>query len=172
MTILAIMRHAKSDWGDAGLADFDRPLNKRGRAAAERVGLELQRNHVRFDQVIASPAVPVRQTLERLQHGYGRHLPITFEPAIYEASSATLFALVRKIPASIHAPLLMGHNPGLHQLVLALTSSDDAGLRDSVTENLPTAAFVLIELPAVRWDEVSEGSGTVRELILPRELEH
>lgn len=171
MTILAIMRHAKSDWGDAGLADFDRPLNKRGREAAKSVGRELKHRRIRFDHVIASPAVRVRQTLERLQHGYGGDFPVIFEPAIYEASLATLFDLVRKIPANVHAPLMIGHNPGFHQLALTLTSPDDSGLRERIAENLPTAALALIEFPTVRWNEVLQASGTVLELILPRELE-
>jgi phosphohistidine phosphatase len=171
MTILAIMRHAKSDWDQPGLADFDRPLNKRGREAAERVGRELRNRRVRFDRLIASPAVRVRETLERLEHGYGKELEVDFEPRVYEASLATLFDLVRAVPASIHAPLLIGHNPTLHQLVLALTSPDDSGLREKLTENFPTAALALISFPAGRWDEVSQASGTVLELILPRELD-
>jgi phosphohistidine phosphatase len=171
MTILGVMRHAKSDWGQPGLADFDRPLNKRGRKAAEGVGRELNDRRVGFDRVIASPAVRVRETLERLQSGYGETLPVEFETRIYDASLATLFELVRTMPASIHAPLLIGHNPGLHQLVVALTSPDDSGLREKVEENLPTGALALIEFPAVRWDEVSKASGRMIELILPRQLE-
>ena len=172
MTILAIMRHAKSDWGQPDLADFDRPLNTRGREAAKNVGLELRRRQVPFDQVIASPAVRVRETLERLQEGYGQEFAVTFEPTIYDASRATLFELVRNIPADVHAPLMVGHNPGFHQLALELTAPDQSGLRDKLAENLPTAALAMIALPAVRWDEVQQGSGTVRELIMPRELEN
>jgi phosphohistidine phosphatase len=172
MTILAIMRHAKSDWGQPDLADFDRPLNKRGRQAAKNVGRELRDRQVRFDRVIASPAVRVRETLEWLQKGYGAKFPVTFEPAIYDASVTTLFELVRKIPENVHAPLMIGHNPGFYQLALGLTTQDETGLRDKLAENLPTGALAQIELPAVRWDEVQQGSGTVRELILPRELEH
>jgi phosphohistidine phosphatase len=66
--------------------------------------------------------------------------------------------------------LLVGHNPGLHQLVLELTADDEEGLRRQVEDKLPTAAVALIELPALRWDETVAGSGTIRELILPREL--
>jgi phosphohistidine phosphatase len=171
MTILALMRHAKSEWGDGGVADFDRPLNKRGRRSAERVGKELKVRRVRFDRVIASPAIRVRETLERLERGYGQQLPVEFDPRIYDANLATLFELVRTIPASVHAPLLIGHNPGLHQLALALTLPDASGLREQLTENLPTGALALIEFSAVRWDEVRQQSGTVRELILPRKLE-
>ena len=170
MTILAVMRHAKSDWGQPGLSDFDRPLNERGRKAARRVGRELRRRRVRFDHVIASPAVRMRETLDELWRGYEAELEVSFEPRVYDASLATLVALVRAIPARVHAPLLVGHNPGLHQLVLELTANDEEGLRRQVEDKLPTAAVALIELPALRWDETAAGSGNIRELILPREL--
>lgn len=170
MTILAIMRHAKSDWGQPALADFDRPLNERGRKAAKRVGRELKDRRVRFDRVIASPAVRVRETLERLERGYGKQFPVEFDPRVYDATLPTLLELVRTIPGRFHAPLLIGHNPGLHQLALALTSADASSLRDKLTENFPTGALALIEFPAVRWDEIAETTGIVRELILPREL--
>ena len=170
MTILAVMRHAKSDWAQ-GLADFDRPLNERGRKAAERVGRELRHRHARFDHVFASPAARVRETLHRLWRGYEAEVDVTFEPRIYDANVDTLFDFVRAIPGNVHAPLLVGHNPGLHQLVLQLTADEDHGLRQEVSENLPTAAVALVELSAGRWDETAPGSGKIVELILPRELD-
>ncbi len=170
MTIIAIMRHAKSDWGQPGLADFDRPLNERGRKAAKRVGRELKRRKVRFDRVIASPAARVRETLAELAKGYGEPLDPEFEQRIYEAGVDDLFELVRTIPGPVHAPLLVGHNPGLHQLVLKLARDDDQ-FRGKISDNLPTAALALIELPAGRWDEVEPGTGRIVELILPRELD-
>src|SRR5438034_11085362 len=163
MTILTIMRHAKSSWDAPGLADFDRPLNDRGRKAARRIGRELKRRRVRFDQVIASPALRVRETLDELAEGYGGSFDVRFDPQVYAASVDTLFDCVRHIPETVHAPLLVGHNPGLQQLVLRLTQDDDVSRR--VEEKFPTAAFALIELPAVRWDEVTANSGVIRELI-------
>lgn len=171
MTILAIMRHAKSDWGQPDLADFDRPLNERGRKAAKRVGRELRHRNFRFDHVLASPAVRVRETLGRLWRGYEAELDVTFDPRIYDASVDTLLELVRAIPANVHAPLLVGHNPGLHRLVLELTADEDHGLRQKVSQNLPTAAVALVELSGERWDETALGSGKIVELILPRELD-
>ena len=170
MTMLAVMRHAKSDRGRPGLADFDRPLNERGCNAAKRVGQEVRHRHVRFDHVIASPALRVRETLDELRRGYEAELDVIFEPRIYDATVATLLDLVRAIPETVHSPLLVGHNPGLHQLVLVLTANDREGLRRKVEDELPTAAVVLIEFPAVRWDEAVAGAGNVRELILPNEL--
>lgn len=171
MAILTVLRHAKSSWDDSQLADFDRPLNERGRKAAKRVGREFKKRRIRIDQIIASPAVRVRETLRELAEGYGDTRDVQFERRIYEASAPVLFDLVRSIPNTVHAPLLVGHNPGLHELVLALTADDDRGLRRRVMPKLPTAAVAVIELPAVRWSEVAPGTGRIVELILPRELD-
>jgi phosphohistidine phosphatase len=170
VTIIAIMRHAKSDWGQPGVADFDRPLNERGRKAAKRVGRELRARKVRFDRVFASPAARVRETLAELAKGYGEALDPHFERRIYEAGIDALFELVRTIPEQVHAPLLVGHNPGLHQLVMRLARGEDE-LRTRVSDNLPTAALALIELPTARWSEIEPGTGRIAELILPRELD-
>jgi phosphohistidine phosphatase len=171
MTILTILRHAKSSWDDSRLADFDRPLNDRGRKAAKRVGRELKKRRIRIDRIIASPAVRVRETLRELAEGYGDTRDVQFERRIYEASAAVLFDLVRSIPNAAHAPLLVGHNPGLHELVLTLTADDDQDLRRRVMSKFPTAAVAVIELPAVRWADVAPGTGRIVELILPRELD-
>ena len=171
MTILTVLRHAKSSWGDAQLADFDRPLSDRGRKAATRIGREFKKRRIRFDQVIASPAVRVRETLRDLAEGYGDTRDVQFERRIYEASAPLMLDLVRSIPNTVQAPLLVGHNPAMHELVLALTADDDRGLRQRVMPQFPTAAVAVIELPAVRWSEVAPGTGRIVELILPRELD-
>lgn len=171
MTILGILRHAKSSWDDPGFGDFDRPLNHRGRHAAERIGRELKRRAVRFDHVLASPAARVRETLERLERGYGALPPAEFDRALYAASGETLLDRVKGLAGGIQAPLLVGHNPGLHALLLALTVDDDDGLRRRVSDKYPTGAFALLVTPAVRWDELAPATARLRELILPRELD-
>ena len=171
MSLLTVLRHAKSSWDEPGLDDFDRRLNERGRKAARRVGREMKRRRIRFDHAIASPAVRVRETIEELAKGYGKLPGVSFEPQIYDASAAALLHIVRCIPEIAHAPLLVGHNPGLQQLVLALARDDGDGIRDRVAEKYPTAAVAMIELGSTRWDEVETHSGTIVELILPRELD-
>lgn len=171
MTLLTIVRHAKSSWGNEDLDDFDRPLNKRGHKAALQIGEELKKRGFKFDLVLASPALRVRETLQGIEQGYGAELQVEWEPEIYDASEATLFKLVRRIPERAHAPMLVGHNPGLQQLILALTRQDDGGLRERIATNLPTGAVALVELPAPRWAEMMEESGLIRELILPRDLD-
>jgi phosphohistidine phosphatase len=166
---LTILRHAKSSWDDP-VADFDRPLNARGRKAAVTVGEELKRRGVQFDCVIASPAKRVRETLDQLAKGYGGPLDLHFDERIYLASADNLLDLVRGIPDDVRSALIVGHNPGLHRLALLLTR-DDGALRQRIADNLPTAAVAGVELGAMRWSEVEPGSGEIVELILPRDLD-
>lgn len=166
MTVLSFLRHAKSSWDDAGVRDFDRPLNDRGRKAAERVGHELRQRGIRFDHVLASPAARVRETLDRLAQGYGALPQAGFDDRLYAASERTLLDMVKALPGAVHAPLLVGHNPGLHQLLLTLIGGDER-----VAHKFPTAAFATIDLPAVEWNEVVPGKGQLQALILPRALD-
>jgi len=171
VTLLTVIRHAKSSWDDPRIDDFDRPLNKRGRHAAHQIGEELKKRGFKFDLVIASPARRVRETLEGIEKGYGDELPTLFEPEIYGASEQALFELVRGIPERAHAPMIVGHNPGLQHLILRLTRDDEAGLRRRVGAKFPTAAAALVEFAAPRWAEIAEGSGSLQELIVPKELD-
>ena len=170
MTVLAVMRHAKSSWGDASLDDFDRPLNDRGRKAARLVGREAKRRGIAFDHVLASTAVRVRETLERFAEGYCSPLAIEFDAGLYGASVGDLIERVRRVPGAVHAPLLVGHNPGLHRLVLQLTAQDDP-LRERLADKFPTGTLALITLPTSRWDETAAGTGAIAELVLPRNLD-
>lgn len=171
MTLLTTLRHAKSSWDDPRLDDFDRPLNERGRKEARRLGRELKKRKVSFDHVIASPAARVRETIEELAKGYGKLPGVSFDSQIYEAGAERLLQLIRHIPEIVHAPLLVGHNPGIQQLLLALAREDANGLRGTVAGKYPTGALALVELDAPRWDEVETQSGKIVELILPRELD-
>jgi phosphohistidine phosphatase len=167
---LSVLRHAKSSWEEPNLDDFDRPLNERGRTAARRIGRELKQRKIGFDLCLASPAGRVRETLDGVAQGYGDfRFEVRFEPRIYAATTEALLDLIRGISEEVESPLIVGHNPGLHELLLRLTSSGD--LRRRVEAKLPTAAFATIELPAKRWADVMAGTGKIVELILPKEID-
>ena len=171
MKRLAVLRHAKSSWDEAGLDDFNRPLNERGWKAARRMGRELKHRAMRFDLVLASPAARVRETIDGLQEKFDFDAPIRFEQQVYAASEGTLLELVRRFPDTVSAPLCVGHNPGLERLILGLARDDDKGLRERIAGKYPTAALAVIELPAKRWKDVEPGSGKLVELIFPKELD-
>ena len=170
MKRLTVLRHAKSSWDDHNLDDFDRPLNDRGRKAAKRIGREFKERGFRFDLVIASPAARVRETIYGLEEKFEFGASMRFDERIYLAPLELLLSVVRDLPDDIEGPLLVGHNPGLEQLTLELTAGEGRE-RSSVEKGLPTAAVAVIDLPAKAWSRVEANSGTLKELILPRELD-
>lgn len=171
MKRLTVLRHAKSRWDDPGTVDLNRPLNDRGWEAAKRIGRELRHRDFRFDLVLASPAARVRETIDGVEEKFTFGAPIRFEQGMYLAGAEELLRFVRDLPESVHRPLLVGHNPGLQNLLLLLSKEDENGLRDRVAAKLPTAALVALELPAHRWKEVEPASGRIIELMLAKELD-
>ena len=171
MKRIAILRHAKSTSIDTASEDFERPLTERGFDAARAVGRKLRAQEQRFDLLLASPAMRVRETIEAVGEQFPYACPIRFEPQMYLADEAFLFGLLRALPETVNQPLLVGHNPGLQRLVLDLSAADDEHFRKRVAHKLPTGAFVAIELPARRWGDLELGTGRIGEMLLPSELD-
>lgn len=171
MKRLAVLRHAKSSWNDRELDDFDRPLNRRGREAALRMGQEMTKRGMRFDLVVASPALRVRETIDGVRQGHELAEPIRFEPRIYMARVSELLELIAALPDDANSALLVGHNTSAERLVAKLATDDERGLRRRVETKFPTAALAVIELPIERWSEIQPDSGELVELIYPADLE-
>lgn len=172
MKTLTVLRHAKSSWDDAVSRDFDRPLNARGQRAAVTVGRHMRSEGLSFDHVVASPAVRITETVEQVETGYGSALAPAWDRRIYLASASTLMDVVHELPAGADSALLIGHNPGLEDLVLMLVP-DRAGdaLRDAVEEKFPTAALAVITFETEDWGAIRPGSGTLVRFVRPRDLD-
>jgi len=168
MKTLTLLRHAKSGWDVPVARDFDRPLNARGRRAARAMGREMRRLDLAFDQVLASPAARVTETLAELAQGYGGAVDTSFDEAIYLAPVETLLALIRAADDNDARLLLVGHNPGMEQLALLL--SEAGALRDQIAVKYPTGALAEIGFEVTHWHEVSPGLGRLARFIRPREL--
>jgi phosphohistidine phosphatase len=168
---LAVLRHAKSSWNDRDLDDFDRPLNERGRKAARRMGREMHQRGMRFDLILASPAVRVRETIAGVGQEHDLGEAIRFEERIYLARVSELLELVGAIPDEVSSALLVGHNTSAERLVAKLAKDDDSGRRKRVEEKFPTAALAVIELPIERWSEIRPDSGALVEFISRADLE-
>ena len=172
MKTLGLFRHAKSDWHDPRARDFDRPLNERGRKGAALIGRHIAGQGIDWDRVVASPAIRVTETIEIASHAAGRHFPVNWDRRIYLASSATLIDLLCEQPAGADSILLVGHNPGLEDVIFDLVPDDGSSpLRDSVEEKFPTAAFAVLEFPIDHWRELGTPSGRLVHLIRPRDLD-
>ena len=172
MKKLSLLRHAKSSWDDPVERDFDRPLNGRGHRAARRMGEWLKDNALVFDHVIASPALRIKQTLEGVEAGLDARLKPVFDKRIYMASAASLFELVQETPDDVGHLLLIGHNPGLEDLLLLATEGDMSTLRGEAETKYPTATFATIELPIVGWAGAEERiAGRLTAFVRPRDLD-
>ena len=172
MKTLALFRHAKSDWSDARARDFDRPLNARGQRGARAMGEYIKASGRQFDRMIASPAVRAAETVEEASKAWGCSFKVEWDRRIYLASSATLIDLLKDISGDPQSVLMVGHNPGLEDLIFDLVPDDGTSpLRDEVEIKFPTAAFAVLELPITRWSDITEGSARLVELKRPRDLD-
>lgn len=172
MKKLTLLRHAKSGWDDPVSRDFDRPLNARGKRASEVIGRWLRGEHLGFDLIIGSPAVRVIETLEHVAIGYGETMAPKWDKRIYLASAASLLDVIHEVPDEVERVMLVGHNPGLEDLVLMLVP-DQVGddVRDAVEEKYPTASLAEISFDVDRWSAVAAGRGTLTYFKRPRDLD-
>lgn len=175
MKTLTLLRHAKSGYDDPLLRDFDRPLNDRGRRASVRIGEWLRDAQDKgempdFDHVFASPALRCKQTIEGVETGMHARLAPIYEKRIYLASSATLVELVAGFADHHHNAMLVGHNPGLEDLLLELVPPGGK-LRDEAEQKYPTATIARLDLDIKRWAQVDGGRAVLTQFVRPRDLD-
>ena len=168
---LILLRHAKSDWPD--VPDRDRPLAKRGRRDAPRIGRWLHEHGYQPDVVVCSAARRTRQTWDLVAPELGGSPAVRFEPRAYAASAITLLYLVQELPSRYRTALLIAHNPGLSELASQLAAPAEIG---RVTDNgprpaisLPTAAVAVLEVPG-DWPSLTPGQARLVDHIIPADL--
>ncbi|HEU0050021.1 MAG TPA: histidine phosphatase family protein [Nitrososphaera sp.] len=160
MKTLFVLRHAKSSWEDADLADFDRPLNERGKGAARFMGKLMHGHGFQPEIILASPAVRARRTAAVIMEAGELRGILQFEPRIYEASPRGLRQVVSEMDDSIASLMIVGHNPGIESFILYLTGN---------LEPMPTAALAVIDVGIDEWNAISEGSGKLRRIFRPKD---
>lgn len=173
MKTLTVLRHAKSGWDEPAARDFDRIVNDRGKRAAKTIGEYARTQGLKFDMIVASPAARVVDTLDIFQTAMGNeNLEPKWDRRIYLASSASLLDVLRDIPDSATDVLMVGHNPGLEDLLLELVpDSKDEPLRAVPEEKFPTAALARLELPISKWADVAVRSAHITHMVRPRDLD-
>lgn len=173
MRQLLLLRHAKSSWEDRSLSDHDRPLNARGRLAARLMREMIESLGLVPDMVLVSTALRTRETLEALEPWPETPL---IEPmdSLYLADAAGLMKVLRGVKETVRSVLLIGHNPGLHELAQMLAgprpnvASPDAARR--MAEAFPTAALAEFAVPGPWWS-LDSGGGRLLRFLTPREVE-
>jgi phosphohistidine phosphatase len=162
MKTLLLLRHAKSSWDDATLKDFDRPLNGRGLNNAPLIGKFIREQKIAPELVLSSPARRTRETAALVLKAGGIDAPLRFDERRYEASAERLCEVIAQIEEKVNQALLIGHNPGLEELILHLTGEE---------KRMPTAALAQLSLGVEKWSKLQAGCGNLDLLIKPKQLE-
>ncbi len=149
---LLLVRHAKSDWDDPALADFERPLNNRGHKIAPQMATRLLKKDLQPHLLVSSPALRAISTANYFADVFGMlHSDILQKKEIYEATSSALQKLVNNFDNQFDYIMLIGHNPGLTDLCVKLANAH--------VYNIPTCGMAMIEFAFEDWNLVSSGTG-------------
>jgi phosphohistidine phosphatase len=167
MHTLHLLRHAKSSWDDDSLADHERPLSERGIRDARRMGEHLSTHDVRPDVVLCSSAVRTQQTLGLIASSLDDPV-VHIEDGLYGATPDSMLERLRGLPETAESALVIGHNPGLQELVLDLSAP--GRLRDAVGVKFPTCALATLALGERTWSDLHPGDAELVGYTIPKDL--
>lgn len=165
MKQLMILRHAKSDWSDGRLRDFDRPLNSRGEEAAAFMGDFISKYKVRPEAIFSSPAKRARMTAQMVAKKSKHKMEPVFIDKFYGDDYGAMVEHIKSLPDSLDSALLIGHNPTLENLVSFLVSEG------SLNIDLPTAGLVVIESEMRSWNKLHHSYNTLKLFVTPRSIQ-
>jgi phosphohistidine phosphatase len=171
MRRLLLLRHAKAERAHPGVQDHDRVLAERGRADAAKLGTYLARHAFTPDRVLVSTASRTRETWALMATAFAKAPPSTFEERIYNASRQTILKAIHETEPKSRTLLVVGHNPGLHELASHLVASGDVDARRRLGEEFPTAALAAINFAIDDWRSVHARSGRLEHFVTPHWLE-
>ena len=169
MRRLLLLRHAKTEAGGPGRDDRARILVERGRADAARIGAYMASHALVPDRVITSPAARSQETWT-LMAPLMRPATATLEQ-IYDATPEDIAAAIVETPAEVERLLIVGHNPGLHEVAVALIASGNIDASESLRENLPTSGLIVIDFAYDDWSKLHPQSGRLERFVTPKTLD-
>lgn len=172
MRQLLLLRHAKSSWDDRDLPDHDRPLNPRGKQAAGAMRGAMANLGLCPDLVLVSTARRTRETAAALEPWPETPL-VELMDSLYLASAPALLAALQAVAETVRSVLLVGHNPGLHELAVKLVGTEAMTLANPDTRRLsegyPSGALTEFSVPGP-WGGLAEGGGRLVRFLSPRDL--
>ena len=163
MKTVFIFRHGKSDWEADFSDDFDRPLAKRGRKAAKKIGKFLKKNGQVPDCIAVSPALRTKSTIEiAMASGEWDLVDVWFDPVLYEGGWQEYQEVLMQAPDHAESIMVVGHEPNCSALFEALLGRAEV--------RFPTAALARIDFETEDWQDLQFGKGTLIWFVLPRLL--
>jgi phosphohistidine phosphatase len=171
MLTLALLRHAKSSWDDPTADDADRPLSPRGIAAAPVMAAFMASHEIRPDLVLCSASRRTRETLAFVLAAFGKGQPrVLIEESLYLATASSLLDRVRRLPMRPRCVMVIGHNPGLHDLALLLAEPAATDGYRALSAKFPTAGLAVVSFAVSSWADVGPGRGRLDVFMTPRSL--
>ena len=171
MRRLLLLRHAKAERAHPGGGDHERVLAERGRADAVKLGTYLARHAFAPDRVVVSTAARTRETWTLMAPAFAKPPAAQFEERIYNASPQAILATIQHTEPKTGTLLVIGHNPGLHELAGTLVASGDIDARRRLGEEFPTAALAAISFALEDWHSVHPRGGRLEHFVTPKWLE-
>ena len=162
------MRHAKSSWDDPRLSDHARPLNPRGRAAATAMRAAMHDMGVAPDLVLVSSARRTLQTLETLEPWDDTPLVEPMD-ALYLAGPEQMLAILHQVAETVRSVLVLGHNPGMHDLAMLLAGPGESLMRRRLGEGFPSGALAEFSITGA-WAALGETPARLTRFLAPRDL--
>ncbi|MEZ5925139.1 MAG: histidine phosphatase family protein [Hyphomicrobiaceae bacterium] len=170
MLTLSILRHAKAGTERPGESDHDRPLAPRGRRAAPLMGHFIAEHHLEPDVVLCSTATRTRQTLDLISAEFVSEPRIVFDEALYLAEPEDILGVLRTRSGLVKRVMIVGHNPGLQELVLMLAGAGRKGDLALIRSKFPTAGLAVLNFTQTDWSSVGPRTGVLRLYMSPRRL--
>ncbi len=174
---LLLLRHAKSDWPDSEeIDDHERPLSARGRRTAPQMGAYMRAKGYEPALVFCSTARRTKETLKLLLPSFKRAPRVRYDRKLYLAEWPVLLAVVQKAPASASPLLLIGHNPGLEHLAIALALQPKTVAEKARAQRLahkfPTSALAVLDFDGAGWRSAKPGLGQLADYVRPKDMAH
>ena len=167
MRRLMLLRHAKTERAEPGARDRDRKLAKRGCADAPLIGAYMVRHGLVPELALVSPAERAQQTWKLLAESFAKAAKAITDERIYNATADKLLSVLSE-PRGARSLLLVGHNPGIHDLAVELIAAGHVEARERVAEKLPTSGLVVIDLAFDDWQLLHPQSGRLERFVSPR----
>jgi phosphohistidine phosphatase len=161
MKTLLLLRHAKAENAAPGSSDLKRALNDRGKKEAQAIGTFMRKHNLAAGLVLCSPAVRARETAELVLAAAEVTASVQYDERIYEASPRQLLEVISEVDEDQSAMLLVGHNPGMEELLRALTGMGGP---------MATGTLAKIDFNFDDWNRVNEDSGSLELIVRPDEL--
>ncbi len=169
MKTLYLLRHAKTEAATGNQEDIDRRLTASGREACEAIGSYMKKHKYVPSFVLSSPARRTSETFSHVMEAAGMSPPYKFEKTFYPFNPDRVADSIRKLDDNIDSVMIVGHNPGIHQLAITLAKPDDTDSYEQLKTKYPTGTLTVLRFKLDSWERMGNKGGKLMDFMPPSE---